>query len=105
LYSHFTNWSTHPEIINSAILRLVITSNSAYYSYSKLWILRYPGHRYHTVPSPGFEPTTLWLRVRHPNHSATMHHAQQLEIGVNKSGRNIFAILIVHEISLFNFSV
>jgi hypothetical protein len=22
------------------------------------------------VPSPGFEPTTLWLRVRRPNHSA-----------------------------------
>jgi hypothetical protein len=26
-------------------------------------------HRYHAVPSPGFEPTTLWLRVRRPNHS------------------------------------
>jgi hypothetical protein len=33
-------------------------SNSAYYGYPKLWILRYPAHRYHAVPSPGFEPTT-----------------------------------------------
>jgi hypothetical protein len=39
-------------------------SNSAYNGYPKLWILRYPAHRYHAVPSPGFEPTTLWLRVR-----------------------------------------
>jgi hypothetical protein len=23
--------------------------------------LRYPVHRYHAVPSPGFGPTTLWL--------------------------------------------
>jgi hypothetical protein len=38
-------------------------SISAYYGYPKLWILRYPAHRYHAVPSPGFEPTTLWLRV------------------------------------------
>jgi hypothetical protein len=45
-------------------------SNYAYYGYPKLWILRYPAHRYHAVPSPGFEPTTLWLRVRRPNHSA-----------------------------------
>jgi hypothetical protein len=36
-----------------------------------MWILRYPAHRYHAVPSPGFELTTLWLRVRRPNHSAT----------------------------------
>jgi hypothetical protein len=34
-------------------------SNSAYYGYSELWILRYPAHRYHAVPSPGFKPTTL----------------------------------------------
>jgi hypothetical protein len=40
-------------------------SNSAYYGDPELWILRYPAHRYHAVPSPGFEPTTLWLRVRH----------------------------------------
>jgi hypothetical protein len=46
-------------------------SNSAYSGYPELWILRYPAHRYHAVPSPGgFEPTTLWLRVRRPNHSA-----------------------------------
>jgi hypothetical protein len=37
-------------------------------------MLRYPAHRYHTVPSPVFKPTTLWLRVRHPNHSATTLH-------------------------------
>jgi hypothetical protein len=45
-----------------------------------LWLpravdLRYPAHRYHAVPSPGFKPTTLWLRVRHPNHSATALHS------------------------------
>jgi hypothetical protein len=45
-------------------------SNSAYYGYPELWILRYPAHRYHAVRWPGFEPTTLWLRVRRPNHSA-----------------------------------
>jgi hypothetical protein len=45
-------------------------SNSAYYGYPELWILRYPAQRYHTVPSPGFEPMTLWLRVRRPSHSA-----------------------------------
>jgi hypothetical protein len=49
-------------------------SNSAYYGYPELWILRYPAHRYHAVPSPGFKPTTLWLRVRRPNHSATTLH-------------------------------
>jgi hypothetical protein len=42
------------------------------HSYPELWILRYPAHRYHAVPSPGYEPTTLYLRVRQPNHSATM---------------------------------
>jgi hypothetical protein len=54
------------------LLRLGVSaaSNSTYYGYSELLILRYPAHRYHAVPSPGFEPTTLWLRVRHPNHSA-----------------------------------
>jgi hypothetical protein len=46
-------------------------SNSANYGYPELWILRYPALRYHAVPSPGFEPTTLWLRVRYPIHSAT----------------------------------
>jgi hypothetical protein len=49
-------------------------SNSAYYGYPKVWILRYPAHRYRAVPSPGFEPMTLWLRVRHANHSATTLH-------------------------------
>jgi hypothetical protein len=44
-------------------------SNTAYYGYPELWILRYPAHRYHAVPSPGFEPTTLWLRVRRPRRS------------------------------------
>jgi hypothetical protein len=34
--------------------------------------LRHPAHRYHAVPSPGFKPTTLWLRVQRPNHSPTM---------------------------------
>jgi hypothetical protein len=33
--------------------------------------IRNPAHRYHAVPSPGFESTTLWLRIRHPNHSVT----------------------------------
>jgi hypothetical protein len=47
----------------------------AYYGFPKQWILTYPAHRYHAVPSPGFEPTTLWLRVRHPNHSATTLHS------------------------------
>jgi hypothetical protein len=32
------------------------------------WLSR--AHRYRAVPSPGFKPTTLWLRVRRPNHSA-----------------------------------
>jgi hypothetical protein len=51
-------------------------SNSAYSGYPELWILRYPAHRYHAVPSPGLEPTTLWLlRVRRPNHSATTLHS------------------------------
>jgi hypothetical protein len=55
-------------------LRVRAASNSAYSGYPELWILRYPAHRYHAVPSPGFEPTTLWLRVRLPNHSATTLH-------------------------------
>jgi hypothetical protein len=49
-------------------------SNSAYYDYyPALWILRYPAQKYHTVPSLGFEPTTL----RRPNHSATTLHGIQ----------------------------
>jgi hypothetical protein len=28
-------------------------SNSAYYGYPELWILRYPAHRYHAVRSVG----------------------------------------------------
>jgi hypothetical protein len=47
-------------------------SNSAYY-----------GYRYHAVPSTGFGPTTLWLRVRRPNHSATTLHMGSY---VNKTG-------------------
>jgi hypothetical protein len=58
------------------LLRLGVrgASNSAYSGYPELWILRYPAHRYHAVPSPRFEPTTLWFRVRRPNHSATTLH-------------------------------
>jgi hypothetical protein len=58
------------------LLRLGVraASNSAYSGYPELWISRYPAHRYRTVPSPGFEPTTLWLRVWRPNYSATMLH-------------------------------
>jgi hypothetical protein len=54
-------------------------SNSAYYfyGYPELWILRYPAQRYHAVPSPGFEPSTLWLRVRRPNNSAIRHVDRQ----------------------------
>jgi hypothetical protein len=48
-------------------------SNSAYYGYPELWILRYPAHRYHAVPSPGFE-------VRRRNHSATTLHNVFLSI-------------------------
>jgi hypothetical protein len=48
------------------------------FGYPELWILRYPAHRYHAVPSPGFEPTTLWLRVRRPNHSPFGHDAPSL---------------------------
>jgi hypothetical protein len=50
------------------------TSNSAYSGYSELWFLRYPAHRHRAVPSPGFEPTTLWLGIQRPNHLATMLH-------------------------------
>jgi hypothetical protein len=55
-------------------------SNSAYCGYPKLWILRYPAHRYYAMRSPGFVPTTLQLRVGHPNHLATMfpHSATML---------------------------
>jgi hypothetical protein len=55
-------------------------SNSAYYGYPELWILRYPAQRYHAVPSPGFKPRTLWLRVRHTttNHSATTIHLNKI---------------------------
>jgi hypothetical protein len=65
--------------------------NSAYYGYPELWIIRYPAHRYHAVPSPGFEPTTLWLRVLHPNHAATTLHwfPGTLVYGVNVEGTDI----------------
>jgi hypothetical protein len=42
--------------------------------------LRYPAHRYHAVPSPGFEPMTLWLKVRHPNHAATTHQLEFVSV-------------------------
>jgi hypothetical protein len=42
--------------------------------YHELWILRYPAQRYHAMPSPGFEPTTLWFWVQHPIYLATMLH-------------------------------
>jgi hypothetical protein len=56
-------------VLSFFLLRLGVraASNSAYSGYPELWILRYPAHRYHAVPLPGFEPTTLWLRVRRPN--------------------------------------
>jgi hypothetical protein len=57
--------ATHP-----FLLRLGVRAAS----YPELWILRYPTHRYRAVPSPGFEPTTLWSSVRRPNHSATTLH-------------------------------
>jgi hypothetical protein len=59
-------YSTHT--VNSVIFTEVrdAASNSVYSGYPELWILRYPAHRYHAMPLPGFEPTTLWLRVRDP---------------------------------------
>jgi hypothetical protein len=59
------------------LLRLGVraASNFVYSGYPELWILRYPAHRYCVVPSPGFEPTTLWLRVRRPNHLAMTLHS------------------------------
>jgi hypothetical protein len=70
---------------------LLILANSAYSGYPELWILRYPAHRYHAVPSPGFEPTTLWLRVRRHNHSATTLH-----IGILKLAPNLLTFVIIH---------
>jgi hypothetical protein len=49
-------------------------SNSAYYGYPNLWILRYPAHRYHAVPSPGLKPTTLWLWGQLPNGTYPFGH-------------------------------
>jgi hypothetical protein len=68
LYQH------EPAKLNRDVALRALWPNSLFSKVSlfpELWILRYPAHRYHAVPSPGFEPTTLWLRVRHPNHSAT----------------------------------
>jgi hypothetical protein len=59
----------------------------------ELWILRYPAHRYHAVPSPGFEPTTLWLRVRRPNHSATTLHYLFFHLGTAQLRRLVFDTL------------
>jgi hypothetical protein len=50
-------------------IQLIMATSSCH-----LWILWYPAHRYHAVPSPWFEPTTPWLRIRRPNHSATTLH-------------------------------
>jgi hypothetical protein len=38
-------------------------SNSAYYGYPELWILRYPAHRYHAVPSPGFDKSVEIMKI------------------------------------------
>jgi hypothetical protein len=64
-------------------------SNSAYSGYPELRILRYPAHRYHAVPSPGFEPTTLWLR-RSTKHSFvnTISEPVQERVLCMLSGRN-----------------
>jgi hypothetical protein len=58
----------------SSEVRVRAASDSAYSGYPKQWMLRYPVHIYHAVPSPGFEPTIPWLRVWRPKHSATMLH-------------------------------
>jgi hypothetical protein len=51
---------------------------SAYYGYPELWILRYPAHRHQAVPSPGFELTTLWLRVRRSTPRGAIHGVKAL---------------------------
>jgi hypothetical protein len=58
-------------------------SNSAYYGYPELWILRYPAQGYHVVPSAGFKPTTHWLRVRCPNHSSMTLHLLSLVMNLD----------------------
>jgi hypothetical protein len=59
----FVQESLHNSVDGVFLLRLGVSaaSNSAYHGYPELLILRYPAHRYHDVPSPGFEPMTLWL--------------------------------------------
>jgi hypothetical protein len=56
-----------------AILLILATPSCGF----KVYI---PTHRYHAMPLPGFEPTTLWLRVRRPNHLATMLPIRQVMI-------------------------
>jgi hypothetical protein len=58
-----------PLVVYFYFIFFIEVSNSAYYGCPELWSLRYPAHIYHAVPSLGFEPTTLWLMARHPNHS------------------------------------
>jgi hypothetical protein len=67
-----TNWTSRPRRSSDNLLFSFFLSD--YSGYPELWILRYPAHRYSAVSSPGFEPTTLWLRVRRPSHSATTIH-------------------------------
>jgi hypothetical protein len=52
------------------LLRLEVPQAILLIMSTPLWILRYRAQKYHAMPSPGFGPTTLWLRVRRPNHSA-----------------------------------
>jgi hypothetical protein len=53
------------------------SSNSAYHGYPEVWILRYPADTYHNMPSPGFKPMTLWLRVQR---GSTFGHGTPLHI-------------------------
>jgi hypothetical protein len=77
-------------------------SNSACYGYPELWILRYPPHRYHTVPSPGFEPTTLWLRVLTSlpfGHDASFFLSPDWFMALNVAGINL-SILLLYKVEL-----
>jgi hypothetical protein len=73
--SHFYDLLTYVFLLR---LGVRAASNSAYSGYPELWILRYPAHSYRAVPLSGFEPMTLWLRVRCPNHLATTLHIDLL---------------------------
>jgi hypothetical protein len=56
---------------------------------------RCPAHRYRAVPSPVFEPTTLWLRVRRPNHSATTLH-EALSVCIHPQNHHA----VIHDMTL-----